>query len=105
MSELVTGVCADCGAPGTDYYPLVSCPDCGSQVCQVDSRCVERHAPNDASADMYGCPTPRHPQCGTCGCLLDNPGDSGSLDCGGDCRRCMADAGDPDCLAAMRSGE
>jgi hypothetical protein len=36
--------------------------------------------------------------CQTCSRELDNDNDPVSKDCGGDCRLCMADAGDPDCL-------
>jgi hypothetical protein len=39
-------------------------------------------------------------RCGICGGLLDVPGDDGTRDCGGDCLRCMAEAGDPDCVSA-----
>lgn len=36
--------------------------------------------------------------CKICGRCLDNEHDPLSRDCGGDCLKCMADAGDPDCL-------
>jgi hypothetical protein len=39
--------------------------------------------------------------CTICKRELDNPADPSTVDCGGDCRRCMAEAGDPDCIAAM----
>jgi hypothetical protein len=39
--------------------------------------------------------------CGICNRELDVPADPRSLDCGGHCLQCMADAGDPDCLAAV----
>lgn len=46
------------------------------------------------------------PRCRTCNCMLDNPTDPvGSRDCGGDCLRCMAIAGDPACEAALRELE
>ncbi len=32
---------------------------------------------------------------------MDVPGDDTTRDCGGDCLRCMAAAGDPDCQRAM----
>lgn len=41
-------------------------------------------------------------KCGICGRTL-NDGTPESLDCGGDCLRCMADAGDPDAQAALGS--
>jgi len=36
--------------------------------------------------------------CGICGRPLNLKDDPTSLDCGGDCLRCMAEAGDPDCV-------
>jgi hypothetical protein len=39
--------------------------------------------------------------CHICKRLLDDPADPTTEDCGGDCLRCMAEAGDPDCLRAM----
>lgn len=38
-------------------------------------------------------------KCKTCGqeMEMDVPGDIWSRNCGGDCRKCMAEAGDPDC--------
>lgn len=39
--------------------------------------------------------------CSSCQRLLNVPGDATSVDCGGDCVRCMADAGDPDCVRVM----
>lgn len=44
-------------------------------------------------------------QCISCKRLLDQPDDPRSLDCGGDCRQCMADAGDPDCIESLRGAE
>jgi hypothetical protein len=40
--------------------------------------------------------------CNICHRPLDQPADPGTRDCGGDCLRCMAEAGDPDCQASMR---
>jgi len=39
--------------------------------------------------------------CNICGCILDNPLRPESENCGGDCLRCMAESGDPDCIKAM----
>ena len=39
--------------------------------------------------------------CKTCKHVMNDPADPGTLDCGGDCRRCMAEAGDPDCMRTM----
>lgn len=39
-------------------------------------------------------------QCGICEQALDVPGEPSTLDCGGDCRACMADAGDSECATA-----
>jgi hypothetical protein len=39
-------------------------------------------------------------KCKTCKVLLDQPAKPWTLDCGGDCRRCMAEAGDPDRMKA-----
>jgi hypothetical protein len=41
-------------------------------------------------------------KCGICGQELDVPGNIGTADCGGDCLRCMAEAGDPHCIQTMR---
>ena len=38
--------------------------------------------------------------CNTCNGEM-NTGAVGDRDCGGDCLRCMADAGDPDCIEAL----
>jgi hypothetical protein len=43
--------------------------------------------------------------CKRCGRLLDVPGNVASENCGGDCCACMADAGDPDCIAALGAGQ
>jgi hypothetical protein len=40
--------------------------------------------------------------CNSCGRVLDNGADPLSTNCGGDCMQCMADAGDPDCISAVR---
>lgn len=40
-------------------------------------------------------------ECRICGRALDNPADPLSTDCGGDCLKCMADCGDPDCVEAV----
>lgn len=42
-------------------------------------------------------------RCHICGRGLNNADDPRSLDCGGDCLQCMADAGDPDCIAAVQA--
>jgi hypothetical protein len=39
--------------------------------------------------------------CTICGAHLDIQSDPFSVDCGGDCLLCMAEAGDPDCLASV----
>jgi len=39
--------------------------------------------------------------CNICHQLLNQPSDPLSMDCGGDCVKCMADAGDPDCIATV----
>lgn len=39
--------------------------------------------------------------CNICGRPLDNPDDPTTRDCGGDCLRCMADTGDPDCIRQL----
>lgn len=41
--------------------------------------------------------------CATCKRVLGMAGDPSTADCGGDCLRCMAEAGDPDCIAAMEA--
>lgn len=44
--------------------------------------------------------------CQICGVPLDQPDKPETLDCGGDCLKCMADvAGDPDCIEAMEEIE
>lgn len=39
--------------------------------------------------------------CHICKRELNNLADPLSTDCGGDCLQCMAEVGDPDCVAAM----
>lgn len=39
--------------------------------------------------------------CSICKRELDVPGDPESDDCGGDCTKCMAEAGDEDCQRAL----
>lgn len=41
--------------------------------------------------------------CAICGRPLDVADDPLSVDCGGDCLGCMADCGDPDCVAAVEA--
>jgi len=36
-----------------------------------------------------------------CGVCRREPGDLSTRNCGGDCLRCMAECGDPDCMASM----
>jgi len=40
--------------------------------------------------------------CGLCRTPLSIPGRPETVDCGGDCRRCMAEAGDPSCIQTMQ---
>lgn len=43
-------------------------------------------------------------RCNICGCVLNQPDEPDTKDCGGDCLRCMAEvAEDPDCQAQRRS--
>ena len=42
-------------------------------------------------------------KCNICGCQLDQKDDRITLNCGGTCLRCMAQAGDPDCIKLMLS--
>lgn len=44
-------------------------------------------------------------RCHICDRLLDQADDPTTKDCGGDCLRCMAEIGDPDCLAALKEIE
>jgi hypothetical protein len=41
--------------------------------------------------------------CRICGRELDDPKDPTTKDCGGDCLRCMAESGDPDCIEEIGS--
>ncbi len=41
--------------------------------------------------------------CQMCGRPLENANDPLSADCGGDCLNCLADCGDPDCIAAIEA--
>ncbi len=50
---------------------------------------------------QLGEPLRRH--CQLWGRPLDNVDDPRSTSCGGDCLRCMADCGDPDCIAAIEA--
>ena len=49
--------------------------------------------------------TPSAACCNICRRPLDQPGHPDSLDCGGDCLRCMAQCHDPDAINAMREIE
>lgn len=44
-----------------------------------------------------------HEHCKICGRVMDVPGDPTSVNRGGDCTRCMAEAGDPDARIAMHA--
>lgn len=46
-----------------------------------------------------------HERCNICRRLMNDPADPTSLNCGGDCMRCLAEAGDPDCIAACARHE
>lgn len=39
--------------------------------------------------------------CKTCGVLMGQPDQPGTVNCGGDCCKCMADSGDQDCIEAL----
>ncbi len=39
--------------------------------------------------------------CGICKVRMDNPYHPETADCGGDCVKCMAEAGDPGCITTM----
>lgn len=41
--------------------------------------------------------------CGICRRILNQPDDPSTKDCGGDCLRCMAEAGDPDAILEIES--
>lgn len=41
--------------------------------------------------------------CTTCDRKFDNPDDPLSLDCGGHCVKCLADAGDPECVELVKT--
>jgi hypothetical protein len=41
-------------------------------------------------------------RCGICGQELNVPFKPETLDCGGHCLNCMADAGDPECVEVLR---
>lgn len=47
--------------------------------------------------------TNRAARCDICHRRLDD-GTPASFNCGGTCRACMADAGDPDCIASLARG-
>lgn len=46
-----------------------------------------------------------HPTCNICRRPLNQPFKRDTIDCGGDCLRCMAEAGDPACIEDMREVE
>lgn len=52
---------------------------------------------------IWACPLPAC--CLICGVLLDQPGKLDTGNCGGDCVRCMAVAGDPDLIEVMHKLE
>lgn len=41
------------------------------------------------------------PHCNICKRTLDDPDDATTESCGGDCLRCMAESGDPDCAVLL----
>jgi hypothetical protein len=41
-------------------------------------------------------------RCRICGETLNVPSKPETLDCGGDCLKCMADSGDPECVEMLR---
>lgn len=41
-------------------------------------------------------------RCRICGQALNAPSKPETLDCGGDCLKCMADSGDPECVETLR---
>jgi hypothetical protein len=41
-------------------------------------------------------------KCGICGTELNRPMAPETMDCGGDCARCMADLGDPKCIRLLK---
>lgn len=41
------------------------------------------------------------PNCNICGCEMNVPNQPETLDCGGDCLKCMAEAGDPEAVRTM----
>lgn len=72
-----------------------NCPHCQQVVPRI---C---HVP----VEWMKCPRMKakrtKPHCSICGVELDQPDKPLTLDCGGDCVECMADAGDPDCQRAV----
>lgn len=40
--------------------------------------------------------------CNICNCVMTDNANSLHLNCGGDCRLCMAESGDPDCIEAVK---
>ena len=42
-------------------------------------------------------------KCGICGRTLNQPMAPETMDCGGDCARCMADLGDRECIELLKN--
>ncbi len=71
----------------------------GSMFCPASN--IEWRITNDGLRVLNPPPVRDPTRCSICKCVLDTEEDPvGSRDCGGDCLRCMAEAGDPGCLAS-----
>src|ERR1051325_9586826 len=69
---------------------------CDDEMKAIIQRILEKNAPLFARLAGTG------PVCNICHRALDSPYDDlGAKDCAGTCQRCMAEAGDPTCQAAM----
>jgi hypothetical protein len=64
---------------------------------RVESRCFDMRTMDTVKYVYYRIKG----HCQICDRKLNVKGDARSVDCGGDCRQCMAEAGDPDCAKSL----
>lgn len=71
----------------------------------LDSLTISRRANVKLTMFRYWHAEGTHPTCNICRRPLNQPFKRDTIDCGGDCVRCMALSDDPDCLETMREVE
>lgn len=88
----------------------------GGILCHIMNHCIQDHIPFQLRylpgggydlerkdwlhKTVLGVPHDEYDHCSICRREL-NTGHVLAVDCGGDCRQCMAEAGDPDCIDSI----